>query len=489
MPIPIPMHMQGEECVATACVTCTACSPGYYKAAVSTEACGPCPVNTYGNNLFDQTSSGYCTQCPFGSNTGGHVASTSADACQCGDRFYLTSAGATGSALSCATCPSGAVCPFSGFCALRTPDLNCTSNSGPIPGTWVLSTSGEDAGKYRLIGCPAGYQTQNASHDTAKCHPCLETQYIINPDKDACERCPPGLICQGDDMYEEVVENSTWAADNGVYRLATCPRGYARRSIDDGTSSADQQQCIPCAAGSECVLEVCNNYTCSECQEGTYKDAAGTQACRACPQNTFNPKKGATAFAECEDCQPKSSTAGSGHISWDDCECDRDYYLIMSNQGTASESRTCQACPRGARCADGRECALRNDGFNCSDQSQIVGNWSLETSGQYIGHYVLTSCPKGYAMRTTFEDLQECFKCPTFEYILRSNQDECRTCPLGLRCKGDDTLEPVTINSSWVKNGSVFKLESCPSGYSAVSINTEGVDAADQECVQCGKVR
>ena len=72
---------------------------------------------------------------------------------------------------------------------------------------------------------------------------------------------------------------------------------------------------------------------------------------------------------------------------------------------------------------------------------------------------------------------------------MRPNQDECQTCPPGLRCKGDDTLEPVTINSTWVKDGGVFKLESCPSGYSAVSINTDGVKAADQQCVQCGKVR
>ena len=76
-------------------------------------------------------------------------------------------------------------------------------------------------------------------------------------------------------MVVPVVENSTWAAEAGVWKLMTCPQGYARRSIDDGTTTADQQRCISCAAGTECVLAVCNNYTCSECQEGTYKDAKG----------------------------------------------------------------------------------------------------------------------------------------------------------------------------------------------------------------------
>ena len=211
----------------------------------------------------------------------------------------------------------------------------------------MRSTTGDDAGKFRLIGRPAGYQTQNASHDTQICRPCLETQYIIDPDEDQCEKCPPGLICQGDHVlgtHQVVFEvaYSTWAAEVGVWKLMTCPQGYARRSIDDGTTTADQQRCIPCAAGTECVLAVCNNYTCSECQEGTYKDAAGTQGCRACPENTFNPNKKAIAFAECQSCQPKSSTAGSGHTSRDACECDADYYLITSNQGT--EPPTCQAC-------------------------------------------------------------------------------------------------------------------------------------------------
>ena len=287
-PIPTRIHIQGEECAAAACVTCTQCNAGYYKAAVSTEACAACPPNSFRAEPGAQEFAS-CLPCPTGAGTGGKDGQTSADACQCGDRFYLTSAGATGSALSCATCPSGAVYPGSGFCALRTPDLNCTSNSGPIPGTWVLSTSGEDAGKYRLIGCPAGYQTQNASHDTAKCHRCLDTQYIINPDKDACQRCPPGLICQGDNVVVPVVKNSTWAPEDGLFKLQTCPTGYSKISV---ANQWDQQKCQQCAAGTECVLQVCDS--CSDCEPGSYKDAAGTQACRACPQNTYNPYPGAT---------------------------------------------------------------------------------------------------------------------------------------------------------------------------------------------------
>ena len=72
----------------------------------------------------------------------------------------------------------------------------------------MRATSGANEGKYELKGCPAGYQTQNATVDTQKCSKCLETQYIINPDTDACEKCPRGLQCRGDDVVEPVVQDS-----------------------------------------------------------------------------------------------------------------------------------------------------------------------------------------------------------------------------------------------------------------------------------------
>ena len=169
------------------------------------------------------------------------------------------------------------------------------------------------------------------------------------------------------------------------------------------------------------------------------------------------------------------------------CECDREYYLIMSDEGLASESLVCETCPKGARCAND-DCALRNNAFNCSDGSTIMGNWSKDDTG----HYELTSCPSGYELKTSVEqgsaDLQQCFKCPTRSYyILRPDVDSCQPCPAGLNCHGDETLDPITTDSMWVQNGSIFKLESCPYGHSAISINHEGVKASEQQCTPCEK--
>lgn len=216
----------------------------------------------------------------------------------------------------------------------------------------------------------------------------------------------------------------------------------------------------------------------------------GLNRCLACPANTYRETSGATELGNCRPCQAKSTTERHGESSRQSCVCDEEYYTI-STIDNQDETLTCQICPKGALCGDGKECALRNDGFNCSDKSQIVGNWTLHASG----HYELVACPAGYEMRTTAEgsaDLQECFKCPApSTYILRPNEDNCQTCPTGLTCHGDATLEPKVQNSSWLEDAAIFRLQSCPSGYSvspaSVDRDASNAQAALQKCEPCGK--
>ena len=412
---------KGEECTAEACVSCSPCAPGSYKQAVSTEACAACPASTYREDE-GATELSNCLACPPGADTGGLQGQTSRTACQCGERFYRASSGST---FSCANCPSGATCATGGFCALRDPSRNCSADSppGPIPGTWVRSTSGVDAGKFRLIGCPAGYQTQNASHDTDMCHPCLETQYIINPDEDACEKCPPGLICRGDNVVVPVVENSTWLAENGVYKLQTCPMGYSKISV---ANEWQQQECRPCTEGTECVLKVCES--CSPCAAGKYKDVAGTQACRTCPQNTYNPNTNSKAFANCVACPPGANTGGkTGQTNASDCTCpDRTYLVINAHDN----KKQCLDCPVGAECKD-RSCALRSNPFQC----EIVGQWVKDPTA---GHYKVLLCPSGYKLQNdTKMGLNiGCEPCPLGYYVQDSHDPNsvCRKCPSSATC-------------------------------------------------------
>ena len=399
------------------CETCSHCAAGKYKDAAGTQACRNCPQNTYNPNTNSKAFAN-CLPCPNGADTDGLDGRTSSDACQCGDRYYL--AGAGGSSISCASCPSGAMCN-TGVCALRSQDQACPGSSDSIPGTWVRLTSGDNAGRYSLISCPAGYQTQNTTHDTQACHACLESQYIIDPDEDACEKCPPGLECQGDHVVVSVVENATWSAENGVYKLQSCPTGYSKIRVD---GEWDQQKCEPCAAGTECVLEVCE--TCSLCTAGKYKDAAGTQACRDCPQNTYNPDAGATSFANCLTCPSGADTNSKGMTHLENCTCPIRTYLTVSAGITA-----CKSCPRGGECDDRNlGCGLRKKPYVCP----IVGDWLRDISSN---EFTLVGCPVGHKLQNASgHDNLACLKCAEGFYVQnpRDPSDVCRKCPSSATC-------------------------------------------------------
>jgi hypothetical protein len=217
----------------------------------------------------------------------------------------------------------------SGSCALRSEGRRCPGSSDPIPGTWFRSTSGENTGKFDLTSCPAWYQKKNTSHDTQTDHPCSERQYIINPDEDTCERCPPGLECRDDNKVVPVVENSTWLAENGLYKLLTCLTGYSKTRVD---GEWDQQKCGACDRGSDCVLNVCE--TCSPCAAGTHKDVKGTQFCRPCPVPAVPPPAPRQVERYHHHLQGQTNSTA--------CKCgDRFYLTSKDNDGKIA----CKACP------------------------------------------------------------------------------------------------------------------------------------------------
>ena len=85
---------------------------------------------------------------------------------------------------SCVQCPAGCQCTGGGT------DIHCEI------GSWKSVD-----GVYRVTSCPAGFQLINSTAGTSKgqfssdqqqCKACLPGQYIINPDVDACQDCPPG---------------------------------------------------------------------------------------------------------------------------------------------------------------------------------------------------------------------------------------------------------------------------------------------------------
>jgi hypothetical protein len=114
--------VKGEECVTAPCVTCSPCQPGYYKAAVATDPCAPCPANTYVEVSSGSSALSSCLSCQARSSTsaGGQ---SSRRACACEKEYYLITSnpGTPGETFSC---PKGAVCGEDGECALRNSDAD-----------------------------------------------------------------------------------------------------------------------------------------------------------------------------------------------------------------------------------------------------------------------------------------------------------------------------------------------------------------------------
>ena len=66
--------------------------------------------------------------------------------------------------------------------------------------------------------------------------------------------------------------------------------------------------------------------------------------------------------------------------------------------------------------------------------------------------------------------------------------DACMGCPLGLECDGSSTVWPVVASSTWIEDGAIYRLQSCPLGYYVSPNNpVDTSNAVLQKCSLCGK--
>ena len=110
-------------------------------------------------------------------------------------------------------------------------------------------------------------------------------------------------------------------------------------------------------------------------------------------------------------------------------------------------------------------------------RGRLVGDWRLDNSS---AQYKLRGCPAGYTLRVRSTlligsaDRQECQASLATEYILRPDSDACQTCLPGLKCNGTDVVAPALANSTWQRNGSIYRLTACPAGNSVSSVGGSG---------------
>ena len=76
-----------------------------------------------------------------------------------------------------------------------------------------------------------------------------------------------------------------WEADDGIYKLVSCPTGYSKIRDDNDW---ENQMCDPCPKGYECTLTICEE--CTECASGHYKAVIGyvrLEALPSAPRSSF----------------------------------------------------------------------------------------------------------------------------------------------------------------------------------------------------------
>ena len=154
--------------------------------------------------------------------------------------------------------------------------------------------------------CPAGYilhlDDERAMSGQAACSLCQPGTYSVDPlapradsltGAPACLNCPAGGNCfQGGRVVTFTL--GVWVVSSGMYRLVSCPRGFAlTNTTATGLFSHDAQQCGPCLPG----YFVLDPLTCALCPAGFYC-AGGTAPRAPCPSSTFS-QAGANASTAC----------------------------------------------------------------------------------------------------------------------------------------------------------------------------------------------
>ncbi|MFZ8927309.1 MAG: hypothetical protein ACO3CU_11185, partial [Candidatus Nanopelagicales bacterium] len=204
---------KGEECTHnSSCIECSACAPGMYKAAVSTEPCVSCPANTYREGA-GATDLGMCLSCLARSSTQGAVGQSSWRACVCDSDYYRIVANSADDA--CLECPAGLTCQA---------DM---TYEPVVPGSnWTM-----DGAIFRLQSCPSGYYVSPRASETfnaalQQCLPCGKGEECTGSACIECSACAPG-------MYKAAVSTDPCLA---------CPAN----TYSEGAGASDLGMCLGC---------------------------------------------------------------------------------------------------------------------------------------------------------------------------------------------------------------------------------------------------
>lgn len=218
--------------------------------------------------------------------------------------------------------------------------------------------------------CPVGFTAVEGSD----CQPCGAGQTSQNG---ICETCPAGTYSSSSMATCETCDVGTYAEEGSVAcspclgQTYTDETGSGSCKACDGVS--DGSTCQACTSGRQASNNqcICNpghrmgnridarTVSCTQCEEGTYQDEAGSLFCKSCDAGKGS-SEGATAVSQCSDCLAGTfSESGTACLpcargTYSDTDASTSCKTCGANTYTpVAGSSSCDAC---ATTTDGREC-------------------------------------------------------------------------------------------------------------------------------------
>ena len=112
--------------------------------------------------------------------------------------------------------------------------------------TGTTATRLQQTLRLQCLPCRAG-QERVQTTNIWRCDSCLATQYIVDPNHNACRKCPSGAKCDGSGLVG--LDGSGWQILGDLYRIVSCPAGYI--VIRDNSSDCVSVAGVECKTGPE----------------------------------------------------------------------------------------------------------------------------------------------------------------------------------------------------------------------------------------------
>ncbi|CAG5098823.1 Oidioi.mRNA.OKI2018_I69.XSR.g16008.t1.cds [Oikopleura dioica] len=405
------------------------CSPGNKTIELGSEVCMNCDAGYYCENGSDEKECGAGIVCAPGSTD---------QSITCSDGYSSSVTGLTDQS-ECQQCEVGTYCK-DGKQTSCDPGCDCQAESSvSCPNN---CPAGSECSLATALPCPPGQFNDGTIGNALSCDPCVDGNYQDQHGQSTCiDSCAEGFYCNSGakSEYPSRLSNGT---DFGI-----CPTGHY------------------CTGGKK-----------AECQEGTYQDREGQNACFDCPAGYLCNEKGLDDYIN-HPC-PAGQYCGRKALTGIDCPSGK--YRTTEGARSEEECQLCEPgkvcpgkdvqndCPAGYYCFVGAKDngPLAPEPFNSAINITIDGT-DRETVGICpIGHYCPAEtalpkpCPAGfYCDIEGMEKPDTSKECPGGMYCISGAKDDSTIvipnhkidCPPGFYCpKG--TKVPIMCPAGTYRN-------------------------------------